>query len=68
MDGYNVDDGRTRQKYDEAYGYKIFTDKGQADIIFRNSSNGYYGGSLDDVVIDVDIPVMAKEITTDWSA
>lgn len=68
MDGYNVDDGRTRQECDEAYGYKIFTDKGQADIIFRNSSNGYYGGSLNGVEIDIDIPATAKEITGDWSA
>ena len=68
MYGYNVDDGRTRQECDEAYGYKIFTDKGQADIIFRNSSNGYYGGYLNDVEIDVDIPATAKEITEDWSA
>lgn len=28
------------------YGYKIVTPKGVAEIIFRNSSNGYYGGWL----------------------
>lgn len=38
------EDGRTRQEEDEAYGWKITTDKGYADIIYRNSSNGYYGG------------------------
>lgn len=29
------------------YGLKIVTDKGHAVIDYRNSSNGYYGGSLD---------------------
>ena len=48
MDGYNVDDGRCRQECDEAYGLKLVTDRGYTDIVFRNSSNGYYGGWLDD--------------------
>jgi len=34
----------TRQEVDRVYGYKIKTDIGEGDIIFRNSSNGYYGG------------------------
>ena len=41
--GYNVSDGRERE-CDKAYGYKIITDKGWCDVVFRNSSNGYYGG------------------------
>lgn len=28
------------------YGYKIVTDKGDIVIDYRNSSNGYYGGSI----------------------
>ncbi|MNQ16294.1 hypothetical protein D3C85_292910 [compost metagenome] len=49
-------DGRTRQEYDEVYGYQIVVERqnnysyGSAescDIIFRNSSNGYYGGSCE---------------------
>ena len=48
MAGYNVDDGRGRQECDEAYGIKLVTDRGYTDIVFRNSSNGYYGGWLDD--------------------
>lgn len=28
------------------YGYKIVTDRGEIVIAYRNSSNGYYGGSL----------------------
>lgn len=47
MNFYNVDDGRGRQDSDIAYGYKITTNKGYCDIIFRNSSNGYYGSSLE---------------------
>lgn len=39
-------DTRTRQEYDEAYGYRLTTAKGDCDFIFRNSSNGCYGGSL----------------------
>ena len=29
------------------YGLRIVTDNGDIDIDYRNSSNGYYGGSLD---------------------
>jgi hypothetical protein len=51
----NVEDlGLTRAEeehpehdYLQVYGYKISTDKGDLVIDFRNSSNGYYGGSLD---------------------
>lgn len=45
-------DGRTRQEYDSVYGYKILIGdakgfyKGTLEIVFRNSSNGYYGGSI----------------------
>lgn len=37
-------DDRTRQEFDKIYGLKIATDKGYLDIVFRNSSNGYYYG------------------------
>ncbi len=38
-------DQRTRQEYDQVYGYKITQSNGHsAEVIFRNSSNGYYGG------------------------
>ena len=43
---YNVKDGRGRQEEDEAYGYSLTTERGVATIVFRNSSNGYYGGCL----------------------
>lgn len=32
---------------DSAYCYKFRTDNGYADIIFRNSSNVYYGGECE---------------------
>jgi hypothetical protein len=43
-------DGHTRQEFDRIYGFGIATEAGHSNIIFRNSSNGYYGGSceLDD--------------------
>lgn len=49
---YNTDDGRNRQECDSVYGYRIFGYRHDGyeillgEIIFRNSSNGYYGGSL----------------------
>jgi len=44
---YNVEDGRTRQQYDSVYGYKLVSAKGETTVIFRNSSNGYYGGYVE---------------------
>lgn len=41
-----VEDGRSRQEVDEAYGVKLKTTSGYVDIAYRNSSNGYYGGSV----------------------
>ena len=46
LPNYNVDDGRGRQEHDEVYGYRFTTQRGYADLVFRNSSNGYYGGEL----------------------
>lgn len=63
---YNLEDGRSRQEEDQAYGYRITTDKGRADIVFRNSSNGYYGGWLRLCNESHGLPM--KEITDDWSA
>lgn len=38
----------TRQEYDKLYGVKLKSSKRYEDIFieFRNSSNGYYGGSI----------------------
>ena len=66
MDGYNVEDGRTRQERDEAYGVKLTTEKGYADIVFRNSSNGYYGGSIE--LLKSELPESMTAIEDDWHA
>lgn len=53
------------------YGYKITTDKGHVTLAFRNSSNGYYGGSIElaDVYAQMLKDVKTwKPITDDWSA
>lgn len=39
-------DGKCRQMFDRIYGFKLTTENGYADIEFRNSSNGYYGGDI----------------------
>lgn len=65
---YNVADGRTRQEHDSVYGIEVRTDKGIAKIAFRNSSNGYYGGSLQSVEL-ADLPSgRLKRIIDDWKA
>jgi hypothetical protein len=46
---YNVNDGRGRQDEDEVYGYLIEVENGGKGVLsFRNSSNGYYGGWLEE--------------------
>lgn len=65
-ENYNVQDGRGRQEHDQAYGVKLFTDKGICDIIFRNSSNGYYGGSIAETAKNP--PEDLTAIADDWQA
>lgn len=45
--GYNTEDGRSLQHSDSVYGVKFITEKGVSVLSFRNSSNGYYGGSME---------------------
>jgi hypothetical protein len=66
MDSYNVNDGRGRSEEDQAYGYKLTTDKGYVDIVFRNSSNGYYGGWMS--LRTGEPPKDTRPITDDWQA
>ncbi len=47
-------------------GYKLTTDKGYADIVFRNSSNGYYGGSIE--LLKRELPEGMAAIDDDWHA
>ncbi len=39
------EDKNGRQEYDQFYGFRLATKEGHCTIAFRNSSNGYYGGS-----------------------
>lgn len=66
--GVLVDDGRSRQAEDIAYGIKLATDKGIADIAYRCSHNGcYYGGWA--VYTDKIKDTTGYEIITDdWQA
>ena len=41
------DDGRCRQEADRFYGLRFTTTRGTTELVYRNSSNGYYGGSLE---------------------
>lgn len=61
-----VEDGRTRQEHDKFYGVKLHTTKGVVDIVYRNSSNGYYGGDI--LVWPGPPPEGMTSITDDWSA
>lgn len=62
-----VEDGRCRQEYDRFYGVKLMTNKGYVDIVYHNSSNGYYGGSIE--LCENDLTYKSfREITDDWSA
>lgn len=44
---YNCDDGRGRQEEETVYGLNIHSDDSFCTVIFRNSSNGYYGGWME---------------------
>jgi len=51
------------------FGIKLKTTGGYVDIVYRNSSNGYYGGSLlrDEKAVVPDLAEL-NEITEDYSA
>jgi hypothetical protein len=44
--GYDIDEHGEEHESLQLYGVKITTDVGTALLEFRNSSNGYYGGSI----------------------
>jgi hypothetical protein len=48
------------------YGYKIVTDKGDVTLAFRNLSNGYYGGSIEEAPRRES--KTWRSIADDWSA
>lgn len=68
VDMPDVEDGRSRQEYDLFFGIKLTTTRGYVDIVYRNSSNGYYGGGLskgDHQSVD---EAELRAITEDFSA
>ena len=67
-DGYDTSSERSRQQHDECHGHTITTNAGRTSIVFRNSSNGYYGGWLGAAQRPYAVPANARRITDDWSA
>jgi hypothetical protein len=62
------DDGRTRQEHDEVYGYKINTDRGSGKVIFRCSSNGFYGGWIETATDDDILKQSMIQVCDDFSS
>lgn len=60
-------DGRSRQEYDQVYGVRFKTKRGDCDVIYRNSSNGYYGGSAS-LCNEPPEGIKWEKITGDWQA
>jgi len=63
---YDCYDGRSRQEVDEVYGYSIKTEKGSCEVIFRNSSNGYYGGDIHYTDATFDANEFVDIASDDW--
>lgn len=58
---------------DQFYGHNIKTAKGTATIVYRNSSNGYYGGWHQELKSELSLIPPLEKITAihqqeDWSA
>lgn len=65
----DIQDERCRQEDDRFYGIKLLTTGGYVDIVYRNSSNGYYGGELLRETASEDLDVLELiEIKEDYSA
>ena len=62
-------DNRSRQDSDEFYSIELTTNRGVCTFAFRNSSNGYYGGSAHYTeCFDCVAHTKWTEITEDYSA
>lgn len=46
LDIPHKDDNNSRQECDIFYGFALHSAKGICTVVFRNSSNGYYGGDI----------------------
>ena len=49
-DDVDPDDGLGRQESDSVYGIGLWTSGGVVSIVYRNSSNGFYGGWMETAV------------------
>lgn len=67
---FDPDNKRTTQDEDCLYGYELKTPRGVTTIVFRCSSNGYYGAFLHQVTVGLSPARLAefRQITEDWSA
>lgn len=54
----------TRQDYDQLYCVNIKTARGVCSVVFRNSSNGYYGGDVQ--LVDTSHWASGKAQTVEW--
>lgn len=64
-------DDRTRGSVEDFFGIKLLTTKGYVDIVFRESSNGYYGGQLGGAFYPQEQYLAAcgyTPVTDDWQA
>lgn len=59
-------DERNHDDSVQVYKWTLTTERGQCDIIFRNASNGYYGGWLD-ATENVSIDGF-QQVAADWTA
>lgn len=62
------EDERSRSEEDQNYGIHLWTSGGACDIVYRNASNGYYGGSIDLVETLPDTLDKFRPVYEDWSA
>ena len=61
------DDGKGRQQEDEFYGIRLSTTRGYVELIYRNSSNGCYAGSMGQLALErLDSYTDFKIITEDF--
>lgn len=65
MPEHHMEDSRSRQDYDVLYGWRLKLRPGSTEIIFRNSSNGYYGGSI--ALREGTLPENMKDISAEWN-
>lgn len=61
------EDGRSRQESDQVMGVRLTTHAGVCEILYRNSSNGHYGGSISRVFVPESIEGWVA-VTEDWRA